>query len=586
MTHITQIRKHNSRIAFAAFVAFFAVVPMRVDAQEAAGGRYALVIGNQEYQKIQPLLNPVNDARDIAAALKKLGYAIDEPHLNLTRHGMLDAVDAFIAQLAENPQNEGFFWYAGHGVQIRGENYLLPVDVSVESESRVASDAYPLNSLLDRFSEADNKVNVVIIDACRNNPLPSTSRGNNTRGLAVVSAVPQDLVVMYSTAAGSTAEDGAPGTRNSPFAQAFLQNIANAEPLALVLADVTQTTFRLTESRQRPFQAGSIMNKNYSLKEIAAGTDASVAVSSQSPTRLASGNTAAKVAELFSTAQAHAASGEYILAIANYTEALKLDADNVAALERRAWSYTFNAQDAEAAADWNHLLRLNPDAVSYWHGLAGLYTGIDDAKAVSAYSQAIKRLPKEDSLWYARAFAYSRMGEAAPAAADMDEVIRLNPSAANYCARAEIFAHGGSAEKAVADYTAAIKVSDNSYDRSAAYQYRGEIYDSLQNYDDAITDYTAAIGARADAEYFLFELRGKAYIAKRDWARAISDYTKAIALYPQNENAYFYRAYAHQYSKDYAAAVADYTKALEIDPDYEAAKNNLAAVAAAMKRSQ
>jgi len=267
------MKNQKTRLMGALIIVFilFGAFSVSLSAQSAQpiGSRYALIIGNADYKNITPPLpNTVNDAGDIAAALQKLRYQVDI-RKNTTINDFDAAIDRFIGNLARNPQNEGFFWYAGHGVQIDGENYLLPVDIQTDTKNQIERGSYSLNTLLREFERAQNKVNVVILDACRNNPLQSTARGV-TRGLAIVSAVPHDLIIMYSTAAGSTAEDGGKDRRNSPFTEAFLKNINNPEPIAALLSDITKDTLALTANRQRPFQAGSVIEKNYSLAGVSA----------------------------------------------------------------------------------------------------------------------------------------------------------------------------------------------------------------------------------------------------------------------------------------------------------------------------
>jgi uncharacterized caspase-like protein len=240
---------------------FFAILFFGMGLCAFGQNRYALVIGNSGYSNVPALKNPVNDAKDIAAALKKLGYQVDLK-TDIGYYQMLDAVDAYAARLSGQKDSEGFFWFAGHGVQIRDENFLLPVDVTISSESRVKGSSYSLNSLLSSLQDAGNKANVVILDACRNNPLPASSR-STARGLAVVSDVPADLFVMFSTAPGDVAEDGKSGKKNSPFAEAFLKNIDSTEAISLMAADVMRDTASLTDNKQRPFYRGSIISDKY-----------------------------------------------------------------------------------------------------------------------------------------------------------------------------------------------------------------------------------------------------------------------------------------------------------------------------------
>jgi formylglycine-generating enzyme required for sulfatase activity len=230
-------------------------------AAQSSGPRYALVIGNASYSNINKLPNTVNDARDIAAALTKLGYQADLK-LDLGEKQFEAAIKSYVAKLKSNRNSEGFFWYAGHGVQINNQNYLLPVDIEPESVER---DSFSLDLLLRDFDDARNKVNIIILDACRNNPLPVFSRGAGIRGLAVVQEtdIPGDLFMIFSTAPGNVADDGGAGKRNSPFAEAFLKHINSTEAITMMTTDVVRETMALTGGKQRPFSQGSIISEKY-----------------------------------------------------------------------------------------------------------------------------------------------------------------------------------------------------------------------------------------------------------------------------------------------------------------------------------
>ena len=249
-------------VATVLFLAVSGVLFAQQPRNVSASPKYALIIGNAEYQRIEKLNNTINDAQDISAALRRLGYQV-ELKTNLNQYQMIDAMDAFSARLSSDRSSEGFFWYAGHAVQIRDENYLLPVDITVDSESRVRAGSYSLNTLLETLEEAHNKVNVIVLDSCRDNPLPTGARGTGARGLRVVNDLPADLFIMFSTAPGSKAEDGVKGKRNSPFAEAFLKYVRSSEPLTIMAAHVANETLSLTEQRQRPFYRGSIISDIY-----------------------------------------------------------------------------------------------------------------------------------------------------------------------------------------------------------------------------------------------------------------------------------------------------------------------------------
>jgi len=185
--------------------------------QLATGKRVALVIGNGAY-KASPLRNPANDAKDVAAALRGLGFEV----ICKTDAGKRDMVEATRTFGRKSQGAEAaLFFYAGHGMQVRGTNYLIPVDADVHSEAEVEFEGVDANRILAQMEGAGAAVNIVILDACRDNPFRSFRSA--TRGLAVVRAVTGSVVV-YATAPGDVAADGS--GRNSPFTTNLLKHMA------------------------------------------------------------------------------------------------------------------------------------------------------------------------------------------------------------------------------------------------------------------------------------------------------------------------------------------------------------------------
>ncbi len=172
-------------------------------AQPAWGKNYALLIGNSAYS-IGALDNPANDARDLAGVLRTTGFDTTVI-LNQDGEAMTQAIRAFGEKLRNN-DGIGFFFFAGHGVQVAGENYLLPVGFPFRNENEVQSHAVSANLVLRYMEDAKNRVNVVVLDACRNNPFIKT-RSLKTRGLAPMDA-PSGSLVAFSTAPGTEASDG------------------------------------------------------------------------------------------------------------------------------------------------------------------------------------------------------------------------------------------------------------------------------------------------------------------------------------------------------------------------------------------
>jgi uncharacterized caspase-like protein len=167
-----------------------------------SGPRVALVIGNAGY-KTMPLSNPINDARAVADALNKLGFKVISVQ-NASHKQMFDAVRQFGDALHGGV---GLFYYAGHGVQVKGRNFLIPVDAAIEREDEVPYKAFDVGLVLEKMEGAKNPLNIVILDACRNNPFVRGSR-SATSGLAQMDA-PTGSIVAFATAPGAEAADGA-----------------------------------------------------------------------------------------------------------------------------------------------------------------------------------------------------------------------------------------------------------------------------------------------------------------------------------------------------------------------------------------
>ncbi|MCK5898969.1 MAG: caspase family protein [Methylococcales bacterium] len=173
--------------------------------------RVALVIGNAKYQKAGASLdNAENDANDMAGILKKLGFEV-LLHTNQTKQGMNNAIKEFGKRLKKAGKDSvALFYYAGHAAEVEGINYLFPVDVKVDAESSAENEAIPAQNIVKQIELAANGLNIILLDACRDNPYPPKSRSFNTKNnrLATMSA-PRGTIMAYSTASGKTASDGA-----------------------------------------------------------------------------------------------------------------------------------------------------------------------------------------------------------------------------------------------------------------------------------------------------------------------------------------------------------------------------------------
>jgi len=182
--------------------------------------RMALVIGNSQYIGLSTLKNPVNDASDVGSALERLGFTVE-----VLTNANLDSMEASVIRLKNNLSAHsdaiGLFYYAGHGVQSGGSNYLIPSDARITDEVFLKTKALSSQSVMDLMQSAGNHLNLVFLDACRDNPF-AWSRGGG-RGLTVVSNQPPGSIVVFATSAGSVAQDGS--GRNGLFTAELLKNI-------------------------------------------------------------------------------------------------------------------------------------------------------------------------------------------------------------------------------------------------------------------------------------------------------------------------------------------------------------------------
>ena len=240
-----------SRIVLLLLLVFAAVSPAL------AAKRVALVIGNSAYTHVTTLANPVNDANLIAAALTEAGFDVIKLN-NLDQVAMKKAMLEFGRRLREGAE-ASMFYYAGHGVQVNGLNYLVPVDADMQSEDEVDLQTVRVDAFLSVMESSGSKVNIVVFDACRNNPF-RTFRASGG-GLAGVIA-PRGTYVAYATAPGQVAADGDAG--NSPYTKALAETLRKP---GLRLEDVFKQTRAVvqeeTRGAQLPFETSSITGDFY-----------------------------------------------------------------------------------------------------------------------------------------------------------------------------------------------------------------------------------------------------------------------------------------------------------------------------------
>ncbi len=228
------------------------IQPVSKSATKVHQKRIAMVIGNSDYEKSK-LKNPVNDARSMARLLQRLDFDVDLV-TNGSRRDMVSEMNAFGRKLTQ--VDVGLFYYAGHGIQVKGRNYLIPTDAVLETEGDVEFEAIDLGRVLSKMEDSHCPLNIVILDACRDNPFARSFR-STSKGLALVDA-PRGTLLAFSTAPGSVAADGK--GNNGIYTKHLLANIERPDlSIEEVFKQVRIGVVNDTNGKQTPWESSSLM---------------------------------------------------------------------------------------------------------------------------------------------------------------------------------------------------------------------------------------------------------------------------------------------------------------------------------------
>ena len=242
--------------------AFLAIVLLCLAAAPGhADKRVALVIGNSDYQHIARLDNPKNDAKLIAATLRDLGFTLvgDGAQLDLDKPRFDSAVESFGKAIVG--ANVALFYYAGHGLQVRGSNYLVPTTANPTREADVDFQMVDVALVLRQMESAGTKLNFLILDACRNNPFPVTGLRATAGGLAQVHA-PEGTLVSYATQPGNVSQDGQDG--NSPYTKSLAQALRKpGVDVFQTFNEVGLSVKKLTGGAQQPWVSSSPIDGDF-----------------------------------------------------------------------------------------------------------------------------------------------------------------------------------------------------------------------------------------------------------------------------------------------------------------------------------
>lgn len=233
------------------------LLPAALPAQ--AERRVALVVGNGAYENAGPLRNPVNDARSVAESLRRVGFEVMLTE-NRSQRQMAQDIREFGRKLDEN--TVALYYYSGHGIQVKGENYVVPVDAAIENEEEVEYGTVNVGLVMAQMEAARSRVNIVFLDACRNNPFARSFR-SSSNGLAMMNA-PAGTFIAYATAPGDVASDGTAAAGNGLYTQQLLRFINTPGlPIEQMHKQVRIAVTAASNGDQVPWESSSIMGDFY-----------------------------------------------------------------------------------------------------------------------------------------------------------------------------------------------------------------------------------------------------------------------------------------------------------------------------------
>jgi uncharacterized caspase-like protein/lipoprotein NlpI len=528
------------------FIACVALAQERALLQDEAPleprGLVALAIGNANYSR-SPLKNPVNDARAMSTALKELGFAV-ELTTDADYRKLGASVDRFVSRLRRG--DVAVFYYAGHGIQIEGENYLIPTDFDAQDEAAAKYAAYPADRLLEGMERSGAKLNIVILDACRNNPYRGRAMGG---GLAPMGSGTGTFVA-FATSPGKTASDNS-RSANGLFTTYLLDSLQQP---GLTLDDVFNRTrervYEASAQAQTPWTQSNVIGRFYFRPDKAAA--ASAAQPSVTP--------APRVTNVsYREGVREARIGEPANAVDSFTQTIRREPDNLDAYYERAMTYATLGQFQHAIEDFGKVIRRHPDDTNALISRGASYISIGDYQsAVADLDRALQKDPDNDVAFFDRGIGNAGLARYQQAIDDYSQVIRRRPKwPTTPYNRGIVYAASGDLRSALADYTEAIRLRP---DYASAYANRGVAHAELNEFPQALADLDQAIQLQP-GDAAMFNSRGMVRLSMKDAAKAKQDFDEAIRLNSLLGVAYSNRAEARQALGDRSGAEGDFERA-------------------------
>ena len=517
--------------------------------------RLALVIGNSEYIK-GPLKNPVNDAKLIAKALDSLGFEVLE-HYNLsTQRDLKNAIREF--GIKRDSANVGFVYYAGHGVQVNNENYLLPTDESFASQIDVEEYAVSVQSILRYLQSKSNQVNILVLDACRDNPFElewNTTRSLKGDGLAKIPP-PTGSLIAFSTDAGQTAADGK--DINSIYTLSLYKNMLLEDTsLDQIFRNVRTEVLAQTNGNQRPVEATQLTGQTFYLNpgnyddefkavegilekntELTDALNILAPIIDDKPTNLRA---------LHLNAKTYFALKNYPKAITAYEKVIQLNPNNASYWIEKAVCYAKIEDLEKALEDCNKAIEVEPENSDNYEMRGDFYRKYlkDYDKALADYNKGIELNPTDADLHFGKAYVYDMyLDKPDLAIENYLKSIELLPEIPNsYVRIARIMRFKKDFNNSVNYYTKAIALDTTS---TTGYIWRGIVFQhDLKKPNMALKDYNKAIEVNSES-YSGLLYRAKLYLELNEFEKAKLDISSAIKLDDKNPEAFYVLAQLHK----------------------------------------
>jgi len=556
--------------------------------------RLALVIGNSNYDKGE-LKNPVNDANLIAKKLDSLNFDVILATDIENKRSMINKIGEFGDRRED--YDVGFVYYAGHGVQIGGENYLLPTKEIFEKETDVEDWGVSVQKIVRYLTSNTNQVNILVLDACRDNPFEST--WNSTRSLkgdGLARMQVSGTLIAFSTDAGNTAADG--DDSNSLYTLSLAKNMMLFDTsLDQVFRNVRREVLAVNP-KQKPMEWSQLTGDEFFLRK----SDLSEVLD--------------EVEELINSDEEVF---EFILE--KIQQVLAKDKKNIRAYYLLAELYYNEGSDDQIILNtYDRIIKLNPKLAKPYYLKGEIYGFfMDDYDlALENYNKAIDVEPDNPQCYVQRGDFYREIGEFDKAIEDLSMAVKLDAKYIDpygddiYYLRGRVYIDKESYNEAIEDYKKSLELNTKSgtfnnlanaydwikevdsalvyYDKAIAldslyylpYRNKALIYEEQDKYDLAEAAYSKAIEKATDnasnseiaRSYFL---RGDFYENYNEDYKAIDDYSIAIDLDPDNARYYFERAWVYGFeleNKEFNKAIIDFTRSNDLEPD-SANMNNI-----------